>query len=235
MFWTFPLYIIKSFSLYTQQWYMSYCLRAGSVLILLASCQQICMSYTIAVCTVKNCWWWTEELSETCGVLFQNKFEKLEQLVGFIIPLKPNDPYMGRTAPLTSKCSILYIYSTNIGTEYFKHALYSPLFSLQNAVCFIMLTCLFLYYSHFIYRVCCNLKKIIPAPKDYKNTRKIEFPTYTAYVDGTERMFRNDGTKFWRWGNTQKLEHNILKRGKFWSQEMYGLVLQAQTCLYFWL
>ena len=57
--------------------------------------------------------------------------------------LTPNDPYMGRTAPLTSKRCILYIYSTNIGTEYFKHALYSPFFfSLQNAVCFIMLTCL---------------------------------------------------------------------------------------------
>ena len=49
---------------------------------------------------------------------------------------------MGRTAPLTSKRCILYIYSTNIATEYFKHTLYSPLFSLQNAVCFIMLTCL---------------------------------------------------------------------------------------------
>ena len=49
---------------------------------------------------------------------------------------------MGRTAPLTSKRYILYIYSTNIGTKYFKHALYSQFFSLQNAVCFIMLTCL---------------------------------------------------------------------------------------------
>jgi predicted membrane protein len=49
---------------------------------------------------------------------------------------------MGRTAPLTSKRFILYIYSTNIGTEYFKHALYSMFFSLQNAVSFIMLTCL---------------------------------------------------------------------------------------------
>ena len=49
---------------------------------------------------------------------------------------------MGRTAPLTSKRCILYIYSTDIGTEYFKHALYSPPFSLQNEVCFIMLTCL---------------------------------------------------------------------------------------------
>jgi hypothetical protein len=42
--------------------------------------------------------------------------------------LKPNDPYMGRTVPLTSKRCILYIDSTNIGTEYFKHALYSPFF-----------------------------------------------------------------------------------------------------------
>ena len=49
---------------------------------------------------------------------------------------------MGRTAPLTSKRCILYIYSTNTCTEHFKRALYSPSFSLQNAVCFIMLTCL---------------------------------------------------------------------------------------------
>jgi hypothetical protein len=56
-----------------------------SILILLASCQQTCMTYTIAVCTVKNSWWWTEELSETYRVSFQNKFEKLVRLVGFII------------------------------------------------------------------------------------------------------------------------------------------------------
>jgi len=49
---------------------------------------------------------------------------------------------MSRTAPLTYKRCILYIYSTNVGTGYFKHALYSPFFSLQNAVCFIMLTSL---------------------------------------------------------------------------------------------
>ena len=54
--------------------------------------------------------------------------------------LTPNDPFMGRIAPLTSKRCILYIYSTDVGTEYFKHALYSPFFSLQNSVCFIMLT-----------------------------------------------------------------------------------------------
>jgi len=78
MFRTVPLFIIRSFSVYTQQWYMSYrfadSLRAGSgpkwlasdvtdlvlqnqisyVLILLTSCQQTCMTYTIAVCTAKN-------------------------------------------------------------------------------------------------------------------------------------------------------------------------------------
>ena len=54
--------------------------------------------------------------------------------------LTPNNNYSGRTALLTSKCCILYIYSTNIGTEYFKHGIYSPFFPLQNAVCFIILT-----------------------------------------------------------------------------------------------
>ena len=38
-------------------------------------------------------------------------------------PLTPNDHYISRTAPLTSKRCILYIYSTNIGIEYFKHGI----------------------------------------------------------------------------------------------------------------
>jgi hypothetical protein len=37
-------------------------------------------------------------------------------------PLAPSDPYMGRTAQLTSRCCILNSYSTNIRTEYFKCA-----------------------------------------------------------------------------------------------------------------
>jgi len=73
MFRTGPLSIIRSFSMYTQQWYTSYwfadSLQAGSgrncssIQILLASFLQTCMAYTIAVCTVKNSWWWTEKLS----------------------------------------------------------------------------------------------------------------------------------------------------------------------------
>ena len=42
-------------------------------------------------------------------------------------PLTHSDHYRGRTALLTS--TILYIYSTYIGTEYFKHGIYSMFFS----------------------------------------------------------------------------------------------------------
>ena len=40
-------------------------------MLLLTSFQQTCMTYTTAVCTVKNSWWWTQDLSKTCGVSFQ--------------------------------------------------------------------------------------------------------------------------------------------------------------------
>jgi len=77
----------------------------------------------------------------------------------------PKDPYSGRTAPLTSKRCILYIYSTNIGTECFKHGIYSPFFPLQNAVCFIILMYLVLVLFTFCIQGVLKFKKIIPAPK----------------------------------------------------------------------
>ena len=80
-------------------------------------------------------------------------------------PLTPNDPYSGRTAPLTSKGCILYIYSTNIGTEYFKRGIYPPFLSLQNSVCFMILTYLVPVLFTFYIRGVLKLKKIIPAPK----------------------------------------------------------------------
>ena len=80
--------------------------------------------------------------------------------------LTSNDPYSGRTAPLTSKRFILYIYSTNIGTEYFKHGINPPsFFALQNAVCFIILTFLVPVLFTFYVQGVLKLKKIIPAPK----------------------------------------------------------------------
>ena len=73
----------------------------------------------------------------------QNRGLKLTQCKEQRVNIKlltPNDDYSGRTVPLTSKCFILYIYSTNIGTKYFKHGIYCPFFPLQNAFCFIILT-----------------------------------------------------------------------------------------------
>ena len=43
--------------------------------------------------------------------------------------LASNDVYISRTAHLTSRRCILNIYSTDILTEYFKHAAHSPFFS----------------------------------------------------------------------------------------------------------
>ena len=80
--------------------------------------------------------------------------------------LTPNDHYSGRTVPLASKRCILYIYSTDIGTEYFKHGIYSPFFFSSK--------CSLLHNSnvfgsciiHILYTVCAKIKKkIIPAPK----------------------------------------------------------------------
>ena len=75
-------------------------------------------------------------------------------------PLTPNGHYSSRTAPLTSKLSILYIYSTNIGTEHFKHGIYSPFFSLQNAICFINLMYLVPVLFTFYIKSVLKLKKL---------------------------------------------------------------------------
>jgi len=69
MFRTVPLSIARSFSLYTQQWYMS---------------------HRFAVCTVKNSWRWTEELSKHVEFYSKNKSEKLVHLVSFIMRIKPH-------------------------------------------------------------------------------------------------------------------------------------------------
>jgi hypothetical protein len=97
--------------LYTQQWYVSYrfvdSFRAAgsgcSILILLDSCLQTCMTYTNAECAMNNSWWWTEELSETCAVSFQNKIEKLLRLVGFI-----TKKWSRCTVTWTSRCTVTW-------------------------------------------------------------------------------------------------------------------------------
>jgi len=61
--------------------------------------------------------------------------------------------------PLPSRSCILYIYffSTNISTEYFKHAAHTLRFSLQNAVYFVKLLFLVPVLFTFYIQVCYNL------------------------------------------------------------------------------
>jgi len=115
----------------------------------------------VALFSTNQCapWWWCNCNTETCWSCFNVNFNIIFNR------LTPNDPYMGRTAPLTSKRCILYIYSTNVSTDYFKHALYSPIFSLQNAVCFVMLTCLIPVVFIFYIQGVLKLKKIIRRQK----------------------------------------------------------------------
>ena len=94
---------------------------------------------------------------------FYNRDEKcLQRGTDWVFnPLKPNDAYICRTAPLTSRRCILYIYSTHISTAYFKHAANSPFFPLQNAIYFIKLHCLvpvlFAFYIQSVLKFKCKI------------------------------------------------------------------------------
>jgi len=71
----------------------------------------------------------------------------------------PNDPYSGRTAPLTSKCCSLYIYSTNTGTDYFKRGIYSPFFSSSKRSLFHNSNIFGSCFIHILYTECAKIEK----------------------------------------------------------------------------
>ena len=73
------------YSLYTQQWYMSYSFRAGPGWNCSKAVYELVGHTPLQSVQWINSWWWTDELSETCRVSLQNKFVKLGNLVGFII------------------------------------------------------------------------------------------------------------------------------------------------------
>ena len=91
------------YSLYTQQWYMSYRIvdnfRAGAGW----NCSYPAPARKLSVLHIPllsvhwiNSWWWTDELSETYRVSWQNKFVKLVHLVGFIIKKMAHQFYFYR-------------------------------------------------------------------------------------------------------------------------------------------
>jgi hypothetical protein len=92
MFWTVPLSIIRSYSLYTQQWYMSYSF-VDSFLAARSGSWSCCLNavykpvWHIPQLSVQ--WITPDDGPRNClkhvEFYFQNKFEKLVHLAGFII------------------------------------------------------------------------------------------------------------------------------------------------------
>ena len=134
----------------------------------------------------------------------------------YVNPLTPNDHYSGRTTPLTSKRCILYIYSTNIGTECFKHDIHSPLFSLQNAVCFIILT--YLVPSciiHILYTGCAKIKKKI---RRRKVKATCQYPS--NFTSPSTFPFSSSGAQAW-----QSREAHFCDFSPFKCQKMLEVIL----------
>jgi len=102
--------------------------------------------------------------SSLCVMFFVHVYKqtsRLEDVLDIlnINPLTPNDIYISRTAPLTSKRCILCIYSTNVSTEYFKYALYSPFFFSSKCSLFHNANLFGSCIIHILYRVVLKLKK----------------------------------------------------------------------------
>ena len=110
--------------------------------------------------------------------------------------------YISRTAPLTSKRCILYIYSTNTGTEYFKHALYYPSFSLQNPVCFIMLTCLVPVLFTFYIQDVLKLKKNNSGAKELMDLGHLLTRSGLTYPEVSSKVYHDS---FSQLGSSMKI------------------------------
>ena len=91
-------------------------------------------------------------------------------------PLRRTEHSLNRltpNAPLTSKRCILYIYSTNIGTEYFKHALHSPFFFSSKCSLFHNANLFGPCIIHILYTGCAKIKKNNSGAKGLKESYRV--------------------------------------------------------------
>ena len=90
---------------------------------------------------------------------------RITGLTDRVNPLAPNDVYIRRTAQLASRRCILNIYSTNVLTEYFKHAAHSPFFF--SSICRLFHNATFFGSCniHILNTGCAKILKKIPALK----------------------------------------------------------------------
>ena len=116
-------------------------------------------------------------------VMHDTKKGKLRNLMHLVNPLTPNDLYTSRTAPLTSKHCILYIYSTDVGTEYFKHALYSPFFFSSKCSLFHNANLFGPCIIHILHTGCAEIKKNSSSARglDRKACRDLVHKTKTHF------------------------------------------------------
>ena len=99
-----------------------------------------------------------------------------------------------RTANLQSY--ILYIYSTNIGTEYFKHGIYSPFFPLQNTVFFHNANVFGSCSIDILYTGCAKIKKNNSGAKRLKTVQRFQSKLLRTIANAPwyvrNQLLRND-------------------------------------------
>ena len=153
----------------------------------------------------------------------------LSKIASFINHLTPNDQYRGRTAPLTYKYCFLYIYSTNIGTEYFKHALYSPLFSSKCSLFHIANlfgSCII----HILYTGCAKIKKNNSGSKGLRSRKTKQnkeffqnrYFVHTLTSIGQPRRLNRHSNYFYACRNSAKFRRKLLPTSPE-KEEKYSL------------
>ena len=110
----------------------------------------------------------TVKLQKKCESVRHSMYSHSRKQLTYLKPSAPNDVYISRTTQLTTRRCILNIYSTNILTEYFKHAAHSPLFFFSlSSICRLFHNAIFFGSCniHILNTECAKILEKIPATK----------------------------------------------------------------------